>query len=843
MNLTEIQNKINTLLDGTERKIVFWYDDDAEYQEDIQNIVLSEENKLHILTQDNWFETKLLLEVRDTESNYLIYAPFKRPDDRKNHLADTFYYSEHFYSDKIVQLCGDLGIPTNCQDTVKKYKRFWTSRNTQKFKDLQISEYSKSAIELGIMCVVASVKVLSFDELLRKVILSENNGENPVLKKMQYYKIHIFFWNMCKNQYGYEDDNPSVMRLMVTMLLTYAETLTEYNLPKEWKTFVSDKHNDNVVFIKNMMNNSETCNCYDKFADMISYELKAENAIKSIPLQYIVGCDVFEAFDQNIISWVSSKIKDDMLDEKIADMFIPDICKMRIKDSYHYSKKYKAQYLMLLYAYRLLKQVYLYEFKPTMKEVIDDYVKETYKIDTYYRKFYYYMDKTGLPEGFEEIKDLVENVYTNKYLSGLTYKWNQILTDEAYQTYPYTKEEDFYHEVVRAYINEGHTNNNKVIVIISDGMRFECARELMEDLSLDEKCDANIGHMLSVLPSETTLGMASLLPHKDIVVDENLGVTVDGMICGNSIAERDKVLKNTVPNSVCLQFDDVINAKTMEVRDMIQGKDLIYIYHNQIDNRGEKMGIENEVFNACAETIDEIHRMLIKLTNDVSCTRYIITADHGFIYKREKLEESDKIVMDKKKVSLVNKRFLLTLQKVNNDATTSRALTYLSKLNELYVTTPKGADIIKAPGGGQNYVHGGSSLQEMIVPVIKVRTAKGKQKTGFVNVELSSFNNRITSIEMKLDFMQMEPVTDVVKGRKLLAFFIDEDGNKISYDVPIIANSRDTNASNRLITEKFTLKSGKYNRKKDYYLVITDMDDERIELHRYKFEIDIAGTI
>lgn len=476
MDLTEIQNKINGLLSGTERKIVFWYDDDAEYQEDIKNIVLKEGNKLHILTQDNWFETKLLLEVRDTESNYLIYAPFKRPDDRENHLADTFYYSEHFYSDKIVQLCGDLGILGDCQDTVKKYKRFWTSKNTQKFKDLQILEYTKNTVELGIMCVLTSVKVLSFEELLKKVILSENNGENPVLKKMEYYKIHISFWNMCKKQYGYVDDNPSLMRLMVTMLLTYAETLTEYNLPKEWKTFVSDKHNDNVVFIKNMMNNSETCDCYDKFADTISYQLKAESAIKSIPLQNIISCDVFEAFDQNIISWISSKIKDDMLDEKIADMSIPDICEMRIKDSYHYAKKYKAQYLMLLYAYRVLKGVNLYEFRPAMKDVIYEYVKETYKIDTYYRKFYYYMDKTRLPESFEEIKDLVENVYTNKYLSNLTYKWNQILTDEAYRNYPYTKEEDFYDQVVRAYMNKGRTNNNRVIVIISDGMRFECAK-------------------------------------------------------------------------------------------------------------------------------------------------------------------------------------------------------------------------------------------------------------------------------------------------------------------------------------------------------------------------------
>lgn len=35
MDLHEIQNKLDTLLAGTERKIVFWYDDDAAYVEDM----------------------------------------------------------------------------------------------------------------------------------------------------------------------------------------------------------------------------------------------------------------------------------------------------------------------------------------------------------------------------------------------------------------------------------------------------------------------------------------------------------------------------------------------------------------------------------------------------------------------------------------------------------------------------------------------------------------------------------------------------------------------------------------------------------------------------------------
>jgi len=842
MDLLEIQNKIDAMLSGTERKIVFWYDEDAEYQEDIEQLKLADGNKIRILTDDNWFETKLLLEERDPDSNYLVYAPFKRPDDRENHLADIFYYSEHFYSDKIVQLCGELGMPVECQDEVKKYKRFWTSGNTQKFKDLKITEYSKSNITLGIMCVLAGVKILNFEELLRKVILAEKENENPIIKKIEYYKIHKVFWDFCTKYYGYRDSDSSVKSLFKTMVVTYIDTLTEGILPKEWKVYVSEKHNDNVVFIKNLMNNEQTRHHYDEMADALAYELRVEALINTIPLENVVTCDAFDLFDINIISWIIAKIEDNMLDEKIAELKIPEICKNRIKTSYHFADKFRTQYLMLLNAYNLIKEISLHQFKPSLKEIIDLYAEETYKIDSYYRKFYYYMDKVGLSEDIEKIKDLVENIYTNKYLTDFSYKWNQTLTDELYRIYPETKQEEFYDSYVKPFMIEDG-REGRVIVIISDALRYECAKELMDNFSMDEKCDASISHMLSVLPSETTLGMASLLPHKEIVVDETFGITVDGLQCGNSLADRQKILKTYVPRSICLQFDDVKNAKKEVIRDMLQDKDVVYIYHNQIDNRGENMKSENEVFNACQEAIEEIQLLIRRITGYVSATRYLITADHGFIYKRNKLVESDKIVIDKKTIPVVNKRYLLTLEGISNDAVISRKLEYLGNSNKLFVTTPMGADIIKAPGGGQNYVHGGSSLQEMIVPVIKVRTATGKQDTGIVNVELSSFTNKVTGIEIRLDFMQMEPVSDVVKGRKLIAFFADVDGNKISYDVPIIANSKDSDAQKRVMTEKFTLKSGKYDRKKEYFLILADMDDERKIYHRYKFEMDIAGIL
>ncbi|MCI8661531.1 MAG: BREX-1 system phosphatase PglZ type A [Lachnospiraceae bacterium] len=839
MDLQEIENKLNILLDGSERKIVFWYDDDGAYKEEIDQLQLSGGSKIIKLTRKNNFAVKLLLEHQDLTTNYLIYAPFSRPGDKENFLADTFYYSRHFYSDKFVQLMGDLNIPPECQDEIKKYKKFWTGNNLQRFKSLEIGMYTRESIDLGIFCVLAGVKTLSFEEMLRKTILAGLTN-NSIMKKMKNLKIDRAFWELCEKQLGYKDGSPTIQKFLLTMLVTYMDTQMNGNEPKPWKIFVSGKKNDAVIFIKNLMNHDESKDFYDELARRAGDELDISGLINQIPLEDIVSSDALPDFDDHILLWIGAKLEDQMLDEKISGMRIPEICDTRTKAGYHYSGKYKEKYEMLTAAYHVLKEVSLHRYQSTVKEAVEDYVGDAYRIDRYYRKFYYYLDRVGMDANLEKIRDLVENMYTNKYLTNFAFQWNQILTDEAYNTYSEGKQEDFFEHYVRPYMNE--SGGGRVIVIISDGMRYECARELLDNLDLDEKCDARLGHMLSVLPSETTLGMASLLPNNEIKVNDSLDIFVDDMHCGNSMAERQKILQSVVPKSACYEFDRILQAKQAEIRELFQDKDLVYLYQNQIDQRGEGQRSANEVFNACQEAIDEIQKLIRKLTGYISNTRYLITADHGFIYKRDKLPESDKIKMENISAGSKNKRYLLSEAPIENDALISRCMAYLSMWNQVYVTTPVGADIIKMPGGGQNYVHGGSSLQEMIIPVIKVNTFKGKQDTDFVNVELSSFNHRVTGIEVRLDFMQMEPVTDKVKPRRLQAFFVDGNGKKLSFPVPITANRKSTDARDRLIQEKFTLKSGCYSRDQEYFLVIADQDDEKKELQRYKFEIEITDV-
>ena len=88
MDLQNIQEQLNNELSKEETHIIFWFDDKGEYEDEISELQL-DNAKLHILDGTNWFYSKWLLNESDTESKYLVYAPFPKPSDAENPLAET----------------------------------------------------------------------------------------------------------------------------------------------------------------------------------------------------------------------------------------------------------------------------------------------------------------------------------------------------------------------------------------------------------------------------------------------------------------------------------------------------------------------------------------------------------------------------------------------------------------------------------------------------------------------------------------------------------------------------------------------------------------------------------
>ena len=156
-----------------------------------------------------------------------------------------------------------------------------------------------------------------------------------------------------------------------------------------------------------------------------------------------------------------------------------------------------------------------------------------------------------------------------------------------------------------------------------------------------------------------------------------------------------------------------------------------------------------------------------------------------------------------------------------------------------YVFSPVGTDIIKSPGSGLNYVHGGCSPQEMLVPVIEVKTERSYTETKKAPISLITPVKKITNLVLNLEFFQSEAVSDVVKEAVYKVFFVSEDGETISNENFILAEKTDADAIHRIFKLRFSLKNKAYDSKQHYYLVAVD-DSNGMEALRTEFIIDIA---
>ena len=90
MDIQNIKSQLDIMFAKVNTRFVFWFDDKGEYEDEVSELQLNNA-KLHILNGTNWFYSKWLLNESDTEGKYLVYAPFPKPSDEENPLADMYY--------------------------------------------------------------------------------------------------------------------------------------------------------------------------------------------------------------------------------------------------------------------------------------------------------------------------------------------------------------------------------------------------------------------------------------------------------------------------------------------------------------------------------------------------------------------------------------------------------------------------------------------------------------------------------------------------------------------------------------------------------------------------------
>lgn len=826
LNLKQITDKLNSEFKGDVRKLVFWYDANAEFKDDIETMELENAKILH-LEPDNQFYIKYFLECADTTTNYLIYAPFAKPDIRNNHLADTILYSKEFFADRASLLTIDLGIDEKYKPVIQHYIKFFASKErTQKFYELEIESFNRSTIEVALMSVLCKTKTASFEEVLRCILTDSGLTDNKYLAEFEKYDLLEAFWSRAEDVFGYTDTKPTLEKLVITMFVSYASRYIRREMPPAWKPFVSYKANNVIAFMDNLMNSYLYGSRFDEISDTIYNAIEGKNYFNEFDIEAITDCSIFAGVDELLISWMIERLENEDVGAKLNGKTIPELCADRRKR--HFGNRYKNEYLVIENAGFIISNA-SYQPKSGIDNIIKTYTEEAYKVDTHYRYFYFHYDSIEDTTKFEKLRELAENIYTNDYLNKIVVNWNTEFTEATGNTRLISQKDFFAYNL--------KSSKERTAVIISDALRYDVARTLLERLSFDEKCTADISAMQGVLPSYTALGMAALLPHKTIEYDDNFDVLVDEKPCA-ATEQREAILKEYKPSSRCVWLDAIRSMKQAELRDIFTGQDVVYIYHNQIDARGDKLNTENEVFTACEEAIEEIHSIMRRISSQANTHRFIITSDHGFIYKRDDLSESDKISGSKLSSGKYGQRYAVSENALESSGVLSLPLTSTNNKN-LIVSYPLGTDIFKVPGSGQNFVHGGSSPQELIIPLVEVKFERGKIETTAAGISLVSLTNKITNLITTLDFIQNDPVGEVVKETTYRIFFISENNERISNENIYIADKKDADATKRVFRLKFSFKNKQYNKSQKYYLVAVD-DKNNIEVLRHEIVMDIA---
>lgn len=827
LNLKQITDKLNSEFTGEVRKLVFWYDANAEFVDDVDTMDLVNAKVLH-LEPDNQFYTKYFLECVDTTTNYLVYAPFAKPAIRENHLADTIKYSKEFFADRASLLTIDLGIDERYKPVIQHYIKFFgEKKRTQAFYDLELETFNRNTIEIALMSVLCKCKTPSYEEVLRTVLTDAGFEENPYLTEFKKYDLLDAFWRQAQDVFGYADEKPTLEKFTMTMFVTYVDKVIPTDLPVAWKPFLSFKSGNVIAFIDNLMNSYIYGERFDEISKMVYDSLKADAEFRKLPVEALVSCGIFAGIDELLIEWATERLELEDVAAKLGDTTVPQLTKQRRQG--HFGKLYRSEYFVLQNAWNIISGSQ-YAPSASLNEMVKNYTGELYKMDCYYRYFYYYLDKLEDSTKFDKLKELVENIYANEYLAKICTNWNDLFSTEL-ESLQITRQPDFFSRNV-------NYSKDQLVVIISDALRYEVGMTLLEKLQADEKCTATMKTMASTLPSITQYGMAALLPHRSLELTEDYSVLVDGQKT-DTLEQRQAILQKYKTDSMCVQYEDIKNMTISELKTLFAYKSVTYIYHNQIDARGDNPKTENEVFVACEEAVTELHNLIRRLTS-ANKGNFIVTADHGFLYKRKALAESDKIGAIAGTADVIGRRYLLSSEGVLKEGVATTSIgAMLQNQDGRKISYPVGADIFKVPGAGMNYVHGGSSPQEVLIPLIEVKTERGYKDTSNAQIALVSLTTKITNLITSLDFVQTEAIGELVKETTYRVYFVDDNGEKISNEHLYIADKKEPETIKRVFRLRFSFKNKKYGKMQRYYLVAYD-DKNNLEVIRHEVMMDIA---
>ena len=221
---------------------------------------------------------------------------------------------------------------------------------------------------------------------------------------------------------------------------------------------------------------------------------------------------------------------------------------------------------------------------------------------------------------------------------------------------------------------------------------------------------------------------------------------------------------------------------------------------------GDKRETEGRVFEAVEDGMDELVEILKKLAN-ANLSNIIITADHGFIYQNRPLDDSefasDNIQGDN--IFIRNRRFVIGKDLHPSGSFKEFSPADLDLAGDYQIFIPKSINRLRVQGAGSRFVHGGASLQEVVIPVIKINKKRSGDVAQVEVENIASSSSLITTGQLSATFYQTEAVSSKLQPRHLRAAIYTQDDLLISDQHDLSFDLTSENPRDREVKVRFVL--------------------------------------
>ncbi len=795
-----------------DKRVVFWYDDGGKCRAEFDAVELEGVEKLVINGNEFGIKYKILSEKPD--GKFLVYSDRARPESGSDWLYDLYLAGVSFSTDPASMVISEMGFPDNEQVrnaiSGKLIAFFKSEARKRDVKALMNAEGesgpggpSAEKIELMLICVLCKVKDHVKIEYVLAALLKElADGRSEKVDELAKYGLEDALWRRLGIDFGYANrTNPSVT--------DFANCLFHDAFLSQIKDEPYLLSHQALAFFNDWKNGTKTRQIFMKLADESAAKMSIAQQIESEDATRFGALDVYREIDERIVAALVE-------DVERGSARVEDVAKIigERKDGCRYDE-FANCYLAIDAAANFFSELASVDLTSIdASDAVHKYAGSWYRIDQQYRLFienYNAARKLNAEriDLFASLKKKIDGCYIANYLQPQSVNFQKHVNALASWKFEGVKMQcDFWRDCVEPL-------GVNTCVIISDALRYEVAAELADRIAATHRYSAKIDPMVSVLPSYTQLGMAALLPHGKLeFYGGEMGhytqwVTSDGKNT-KGLEARKAILESVAsPKSTAISYKDYMAMSSQDSRKYLGTAKVIYIYHDRIDAVGDKRESEDDVMDAVRKTVEELMAVIAKVGSAYRVPRFLITADHGFLYQDRELDESQYVADEEcvKSADVLKNRFVIGYPLSESSTLSNYKAEDLGLGVGPDIRIAKGIMRMRRSGSGVKYVHGGSALQEIVVPVVDIQHVRNREEdVAPVEAEiLVDGAGRITTNRFGVSVYQASPVGEEFCRRIVRLGLHAPDGKLLSDEVQLVLDSEAENVPDRTKSTMLTL--------------------------------------